>query len=259
MSFLVIADLEMLVCDRTHLDAYDDDEFKTRILMLTGECDKWAIENEGKWLFSQELEGMFFSTYPWDGSVAENIDLGSIFWPWLGKIKREDVLINLSHSFILDPNLHATYVSRDYPEADQVWRCTLARHQDIPANQTLIFSSPGKVDQVSLTETTNSIPPQDFAVVKDATERLSILKKHDPWLRYGLPKVGEVPYIPPDPTASDFPRVFCPPRNRTGFQDTRDRIWVEDEERGQKHWDVQQKPYRRGNYIRVTPDGRRLD
>jgi len=85
------------------------------------------------------------------------------------------------------------------------------------------------------------------------------LKKEDPWLKNGLPKNGEYRYRPPksyySEKSEDFPTAPYTDRRR-GFTDRNNRLWLWHEE--EKHWDVQIKPYGRGKYFRVTPEGRRL-
>jgi len=55
----------------------------------------------------------------------------------------------------------------------------------------------------------------------------------------------------------DFPTEHYPD-GRRGFADcSKKQLWLWDKE--EQHWDVQFKPYGRGNYFRVTPDGRFLD
>jgi len=85
------------------------------------------------------------------------------------------------------------------------------------------------------------------------------LEYQDSWLKYALPKTGKYPYYPsksyealkPD----DFPSKVH--GNEKVFIDHKEQLWLWD--RQEKHWDVQYKPYGRGNYFRVAPDGRLLD
>lgn len=85
-------------------------------------------------------------------------------------------------------------------------------------------------------------------------------EKDDPWLKHGLPRSGESPYLPPKRYYSekleDFPTERHSDGSR-GFTDRKKQLWLWDKE--EKHWDVQVRPYGRGNYFRVTPDGRLLN
>lgn len=86
------------------------------------------------------------------------------------------------------------------------------------------------------------------------------LEKDDPWLKHGLPGDGTpCPYHPPKryyrEKMEDFPTERY--RDARGFKDAKDRLWIWDDQ--ERHWDVQVKPYGRGNYFRVTLDGRFLD
>jgi hypothetical protein len=96
--------------------------------------------------------------------------------------------------------------------------------------------------------------------INQADEWFEELKKKDPWLKNNLPKTGEYPYLPPKTYYSekqaDFPTKSYQ-GGRRGFTDHKDRLWLWDKQ--EEHWDVQFEPFGRGNYFRVTPDGRYLD
>ncbi len=85
------------------------------------------------------------------------------------------------------------------------------------------------------------------------------LIQKNPWVKNGLPQAGECPYKPAKnyyrDKKIDFPSKLY--GGSIGFVDYKDQIWVWDKE--ERHWDVQFKPHRRGNYFRVAPDGRLLD
>jgi len=86
------------------------------------------------------------------------------------------------------------------------------------------------------------------------------LEKNDPWLKNGLPRSGESPYEPPKryyfEKSENFPKEPYTD-GRQGFIDHKKQLWLWDKQ--EAHWDVQFEPYGRGNYFRVTPDGRLLD
>ncbi|HHC24871.1 MAG TPA: hypothetical protein ENK58_05580 [Desulfobacterales bacterium] len=85
-------------------------------------------------------------------------------------------------------------------------------------------------------------------------------EKDDPWLKHGLPRNGRCPYLPPKRYYSEKLADFPTERysdDRRGFKDRKKQLWLWHKE--EQHWDVQFKPYGRGNYFRVTPDGRFLD
>ncbi len=85
-------------------------------------------------------------------------------------------------------------------------------------------------------------------------------EKDDPWLKHGLPRYGKFPYIPPKryylEKLANFP-TECYSGGRRCFTDRKKQLWLWDKE--EQHWDVQFQPYKKGNYFRVTPDGRFLD
>ena len=85
-------------------------------------------------------------------------------------------------------------------------------------------------------------------------------EKDDPWLKHGLPRNGRCPYLPPKRYYSEKLADFPTERysdDRRGFKDRKKQLWLWHKE--EQHWDVQFKPYKEGNYFRVTPDGRFLD
>ncbi len=259
MTLLVMADLEMLVCDKTLFNTYDL-QFYQRFLTVTDTYEEWVNEHNADWLFSDELLNQLWLAYPWGTQIAAQTDLFTIFSTWLERTNRHIVKSLGLKTLSLAPDIHVNYATRDYPELGVEWLNVLARNVDIELSQTLIFSFTGKPDHITLIDTSNDTS-QTFSLVKNEGDWHSALAQGDLWLRHQLPREGDYPYIPAAPYKpgdADFPREFYPSRNTVGFKDNQERLWIPDTERGQRHWDVQCVPYDRNHYFKVSPDGRLL-
>jgi len=254
MKFLVMADLEMLVLDKQSFNSYATD-FYERVLNITGTCETWVIDyGNAKWLFSDELLDLLWSVYPWNAKINELTDLLIIFSTWLGRLKKEIVTSQDLDTLQLEPNIHAAYATKDYPDLDKEWRNVLARNVDFNPNQTVIFSFGEKPTQVVLQDSQSDYL-QTFALIKNEADWQEILKKHDPWLKNNLPQFGDCPYQPPQNYGHKFPTKLH--GSNKVFIDHKDRLWLWDTQ--ENHWDVQIPPYGRDNYFRVWPDGRLVD
>lgn len=260
MVLLVMADLEMLVCDKANTDDVYNNDFYEHLLLLTETYELWVNQSQAKWLFSSNLENQIWEAYPWNTPIHNDTDLYTLFAVWMEhNDNRKIVTVNRLTDLALDPNIHANYVTRDYPDLDKEWRNVLANCGEVDSKATIvIFSFAGKPNQVTLIDLSNNTR-KTFPLVKNEPEWLTELKKIDPWLRHQLPKSGDYPYEPPDPNALDFPQEYYPPRDAKGFKDNKGRLWVPDEERNQRHWDVQCKERGRDKYFKVSPDGRLLE
>ncbi len=259
MTLLTMADLEMLVCDKTLLPACDLD-FYQRFSIVADTCEAWVRKDNAKWLFSDELIELLWLAYPWGALIAEQTDLYTMFSVWLERADKHIVPSFGLKTLSLDPDIHANYAGRDYPDLTVEWLNALAGNVEVDLSRTLIFSFGGKPNQTTL-RNTGSNASQTFPLIKNKKEWQTALAQGDLWIRHQLPKAGKYPYIPAAVYKSgdpDFPREFYPPRNTVGFKDIKGRLWVPDEERGQRHWDVQCVPYGRDNYFKVAPDGRLL-
>jgi len=253
MILLVMADLEMLVLDKTKPEDYEG-EFIERVMTLTESYEAWRRENSAKWLFSDELYALLWEAYPWNSPIHECTDLYTLFCVWIERADKK-IVVSEHLNLELSPNIHAAYASRDYPELDKEWRNVLARNVDIPHNHTLIFSFGEKPDSVELIDL-NGDYSQLFLLIKSRQDWQTALMKSDLWLRHGLPKSGEYPYIPPKSYQegdSKFPKESCPYRNASGFKDRKGGIWIFHEE--ENHWDVQCYPYGKDNYLSVSSNG----
>lgn len=234
MNLLVMADLEMLVLDKTQFEAYDNDFFD-RFLTVAKTYDKWVRDGQAKWLFSYDLLDLLQASFPWNAKSPKLYAFRISFFTWIQRALADKIIeVVSSHDLMtleLLPNIHATYVSRDYPVLEYEWRNVLARHVDRLPNQTLIFSSEPKPNQITLIDTSNNTS-ETFLLVKHKQDWLAVLKQYDPWLRHNLPKSGAHPYTPPKSyrSGSDFPSEFYAPRNARGFKDKSGRLWVPDEE-----------------------------
>ena len=63
MILLVMADLEMLVLDKTKPDDYEN-EFIERVLTLTETYEAWVVsQDDAKWLFSDDLYDLLWNAY----------------------------------------------------------------------------------------------------------------------------------------------------------------------------------------------------
>jgi len=251
MIILVIADLEMLVPDKTKPEDYED-EFIERLMTLTESYEAWRRENSAKWLFSNALYDLLWESYPWNSPIHKRTDFFNSFSPWIERADKE-IVVSEHLNLELCPNIHAAYASRDYSELDKEWRNVLARNVDIPDNQTLVFSFGEKADKVELIDLKGNYR-QIFLLIKSRQDWQTALMKSDLWLRHGLPKSGEYPYIPPKSYQegdSDFPKGRY--RNTLEFKDRKRGIWIFHEE--ENHWDVQCYPYGKDNYLSVSSNG----
>jgi hypothetical protein len=251
MIILVMADLEMLVLDKTKPEDYEH-EFIERVITLTESYEDWSRENNAKWLLSDDLYDLLWEAYPWNSPIHQRTDLCTLFSLWIERADKK-IVVSESLDLKLSPDIHAAYASRDYPKLDKEWRKVLARNVDIPHNHTLIFSfgkKPNKIELIDL----DSDYRQIFLLIKSRQDWQSALMQTDLWLIHGLPKSGEYPYIPPKSYReedSDFPREFCQHRNTSGFKDKKGWIWIFHKE--ENHWDVQ---CGKDNYCKVSPDGK---
>jgi hypothetical protein len=262
MNFLVLIDLELLVIAKRQFDA-PNREFYQRFLTLKT-ANEWAKEYGGKWLFSEQLFKLLWEAYPYRSEVHRRTDFKNMFLKWFQDLRAKGTIQPVTSlnrlTLEIRPDTYSSYSRQDYPALDQEWRNVLARNVDLMPNHTVVFSVPGKPTEIILTDTSNNTS-QTFLLIpfKNEPEWLTELKKIDPWLRHQLPKSGDYPYEPPDPKALDFPQEYYLPRGATGFKDNKGRLWVPDEERGQRHWDVQCEKRGRDKYFKVSPDGRLLE
>ncbi len=259
MTLFVMADLEMLVCDKTLFNTYDE-RFYQRFLTITDTYETWVHEQNAGWLFSNELIDQLWLAYPWGAQIHEQTDLLTIFSTWLERTNKYIVISPGLNTLSLEPDIYANYANRDYPDLVFEWLNTLARNTAIDLSQALIFSFVGKPDYVTLIDSSSNTS-QAFPLVRNEGDWRAALAQGNLWLRHQLPRTGDHPYIPAAPYKSgdaDFPREFYPHRKTVGFKDNQGRLWIPDTERGQRHWDVQCPPYDRDNYFKVTPDGRLL-
>lgn len=256
MILLVMADLEMLVPDKTKPEDYEG-EFIERVITLTESYEAWGREKSAKWLFSDELSALLWGAYPWNSPIHERTDLFTFFSVWIERADKK-IVVSENLDLKLSPDIHADYASKNYPELDKEWRNVLARNVDIPENQTLVFSFGEKADKVELSNLESDYR-QIFLLIKNEEDWKSALMQTDLWLRHGLPRNGEYAYIPPKSYRegdSDFPMEFCKHRNASGFKDEKGRIWIFHKE--ENHWDVQYYPYGKDNYFKVFYNGKRL-
>lgn len=257
MKLLVIADLEMLVCDKTLI--YDDD-FYQRFLTIAETYETWVRQDDAKWLFSDNLINLLWLAYPWDAQIHEHTDLLTIFSTWLERANKQIVKSLDLQTLNIDPDIHSNYAIRDYPDLVLEWLNVLARNVEIDLSQTVIFSWSEKPPQVTLIDSKKHAS-QTFSLVRNEAEWQNALAQGDLWIRHQLPKEGDYPYIPAEsfkPGDANFPRERYSPRNTVGFKDNQGRLWIPDEEGGERHWDVQCLPYGYENYFKVSPDGRLL-
>ncbi|MDM8552045.1 hypothetical protein QUF72_18315, partial [Desulfobacterales bacterium HSG2] len=170
MILLVMADLEMLVLDKTKPEDYEN-EFIERVLTLTETYETWVVDqDDAKWLFSDDLYDLLWSAYPWNAPIHEQTDLYTIFSTWIERAAKKIVVSQNLATLELRPNIHADYATRDYPELDNEWRNVLARNIDIERSQTLIFSFGEKPDRIVLLDMNN-----------DEYQRFPIIKDHQGW------------------------------------------------------------------------------
>ncbi len=167
MIILVMADLEMLVSDKTKTEDYDyRDEFIERVIILTETYEEWIRRDDAKWLFSDALKEWLWSAYPWDAPIYERTDFYTMFSTWIERADKKIVISRNLESLELRPDIHADYATRDYPELENEWRNVLARNADIESGHTLIFSFGEKPDQVLLLDKGNK-ESQRFSIIKD--------------------------------------------------------------------------------------------
>ncbi|MDM8552043.1 hypothetical protein QUF72_18305 [Desulfobacterales bacterium HSG2] len=173
MILLVMADLEMLVLDKTKFDTYDD-AFFDRFLTVVSSYDVWVRESDAKWLFSNELLDLLTASFPWKSKSPKLNNLRRRFFQWIQHAQADKIIQFVSFEdpkpIKLIPNIHADYASRDYPELDNEWRNVLARNIDIERSQTLIFSFGEKPDRIVLLDMNN-----------DESQRFPIIKDHQGW------------------------------------------------------------------------------
>jgi len=257
MGLFVMADLEMLVCDRTQSDVYQNG-FIERLLLVTREYEKWVKDNKIKWLFSGDMLD-FLLAYPWGIEIHNKADLYEILSSWLGCADKEFIEVDKLSGLKLEPDIHSAYVVKDYSDLDKEWRNILKKSAEINSNHTIIFSFDGKPDKVILTDTNNNFSKK-FDLVKNHENWLTALNKVNPclWSRYNLPKDGDYPYEPDDTNASDFPKEYYQPQDKPGFLDKKGRLWIPHIERQKLHWDVQCKKQGKDKYFKVSPEGQRL-
>jgi hypothetical protein len=262
MSIKGLADLELVVCDRQVVELYRD-PFYVRCSRFLLALHQQTMERvNGTWVFSKRLQDDIMRSYPWDLQCQFGwiIELGGLFFQWLQRAPVQYVEPHRKTTPWLDPPLFAAYVARDYPHLEREWLWVLECAIGDTDQTTVICSFEPRPDTVTLQGTATKPNPETW-VLRNEADWQKMLESQDSWLRHGLPREGDYPYVPdrswpgaPD----DFPRRLYRPRNQVGFLDERGRIWIVHLERGQMHWDVQCPPFGRGRYFKVGPDGRLL-
>ena len=79
MVLLVMADLEMLVCDKANTDDVYNNDFYEHLLLLTETYELWVNQSQAKWLFSSNLENQIWEAYPWNTPIHNDTDLYTLF------------------------------------------------------------------------------------------------------------------------------------------------------------------------------------
>jgi hypothetical protein len=182
MSLLVMADLEMLVCDKTLFDTYDH-HFYQRFSMIVEIDEAWVRTDNANWLFSEELINGLWGAYPWGAQIHKQTDLLTIFSNWLQHSDNKQIVKTLNLTGLnLIPDIHTNYANRDYPDLVFEWLNVLARNENIELSQMLIFSSADKPGQVILRDSTNHTS-QTFSIIKNEQEWRAALAQGDLWLR----------------------------------------------------------------------------